>query len=431
MTHEDIAAEVCRTVAELPDRNSPEDWPEAMLVTADELRSIVMAALSTNAGEAAPAATMPTDEQIIAVWNAWPRQSISSRAKAVEFFRAVVAAHPPAAVHGQSASTEGAVAKCPDCEGSGVDGDVDDYGHTIDVQCGRCGGSGKMRDAGLPWPWKTEQEVFLDAVTYLQHQPRLAGAMRIIAARATPKAALTDAELGTAAYKGYDDYWAEDSKGIEAEAWAASAKAVLTLATPPAAIPAAPMTVDQMTVDRILAIKSELIRQGNDTAVAFARAIEAETTIAQPDVDANLDFEPDEQHSVADMANIGYALMQALPKGYAYNDSPVEIVADLQNEIADLKATPVQQEAAGDALKAARDEGFDAGTVAALAILRAHDSETQWFEVLQGAGEARVLYHAAHVEPDAWKWAGFAQYKLSKPKKRAALQPTQGAKGGA
>lgn len=30
-------------VVELPDRTSPEDWPDAMLVTADELRAIVAA----------------------------------------------------------------------------------------------------------------------------------------------------------------------------------------------------------------------------------------------------------------------------------------------------------------------------------------------------------------------------------------------------
>jgi hypothetical protein len=38
---------------------------------------------------------------------------------------------------------------------------------------------------------------------------------------------LTDAELARIAYKGYDDYWTDDSKGIESEAWAASARAVL------------------------------------------------------------------------------------------------------------------------------------------------------------------------------------------------------------
>lgn len=32
---------VIREVAELPDRTSPEDWPEAMLVTPDELRAIL------------------------------------------------------------------------------------------------------------------------------------------------------------------------------------------------------------------------------------------------------------------------------------------------------------------------------------------------------------------------------------------------------
>lgn len=32
---------VIKRVAELPDRNSPDDWPEAMLVTGDELAEIV------------------------------------------------------------------------------------------------------------------------------------------------------------------------------------------------------------------------------------------------------------------------------------------------------------------------------------------------------------------------------------------------------
>jgi hypothetical protein len=35
--------DIVRQVAELPDRSSPEDWPEAMLVTADELRAILTA----------------------------------------------------------------------------------------------------------------------------------------------------------------------------------------------------------------------------------------------------------------------------------------------------------------------------------------------------------------------------------------------------
>lgn len=32
---------VIRDVAELPDRTSPSDWPDAMLVTAEELREII------------------------------------------------------------------------------------------------------------------------------------------------------------------------------------------------------------------------------------------------------------------------------------------------------------------------------------------------------------------------------------------------------
>lgn len=43
---EEIVNGVIRDVAELPDRTSPDDWPEAMLVTADELRAILLARLS-------------------------------------------------------------------------------------------------------------------------------------------------------------------------------------------------------------------------------------------------------------------------------------------------------------------------------------------------------------------------------------------------
>ncbi len=32
---------IVRDIAELPDRTSPPEWPEAMLVTADELRTIL------------------------------------------------------------------------------------------------------------------------------------------------------------------------------------------------------------------------------------------------------------------------------------------------------------------------------------------------------------------------------------------------------
>ena len=51
-----IASIICQAVAELPDRDSPPDWPEAMLVTHDELQQIVANALS-----APPAHTVITD----------------------------------------------------------------------------------------------------------------------------------------------------------------------------------------------------------------------------------------------------------------------------------------------------------------------------------------------------------------------------------
>lgn len=39
---DDFAASISKRVAELPDRSSPDDWPEAMLVTAEELEFIVV-----------------------------------------------------------------------------------------------------------------------------------------------------------------------------------------------------------------------------------------------------------------------------------------------------------------------------------------------------------------------------------------------------
>jgi L-aminopeptidase/D-esterase-like protein len=41
----DIVDLIVRDVAELPDRTSPDDWPEAMIVTATELRQIIRARL--------------------------------------------------------------------------------------------------------------------------------------------------------------------------------------------------------------------------------------------------------------------------------------------------------------------------------------------------------------------------------------------------
>lgn len=45
-----VADKVVQSVVELPDRTSPDDWPEAMLVTSDELETIVLDALSLSSG---------------------------------------------------------------------------------------------------------------------------------------------------------------------------------------------------------------------------------------------------------------------------------------------------------------------------------------------------------------------------------------------
>ena len=55
-----IATAACQRVAELPDRDSPADWPEAMLVTGDELHMIVReAVIEAQAAPAHPAEGVP------------------------------------------------------------------------------------------------------------------------------------------------------------------------------------------------------------------------------------------------------------------------------------------------------------------------------------------------------------------------------------
>ena len=61
-----IATRVCHMVAELPDRNSPAEWPEAMLVTHEELRSIVLGALNDDQPAPQPAAQQGDTEDRIA-----------------------------------------------------------------------------------------------------------------------------------------------------------------------------------------------------------------------------------------------------------------------------------------------------------------------------------------------------------------------------
>ncbi len=47
--HDRIAESICQTIAEIPDRSSPDDDPDMMLVTSDELHTIVVCALENEA----------------------------------------------------------------------------------------------------------------------------------------------------------------------------------------------------------------------------------------------------------------------------------------------------------------------------------------------------------------------------------------------
>lgn len=61
------------------------------------------------------------------------------------------------------------------------------------------------------------------------------------------------------------------------------------------------------------------------------------------------------------------------------------------------------------ALKAARNDGFNSGTVAALGVITAHGDGVIWAEVVQAAGMREVVRHAKKNQGD-WAWAGFKQF---------------------
>ena len=52
-----------------------------------------------------------------------------------------------------------------------------------------------LKNAALPWPWKTDAEVLDDAISAIEGQNRLKAALRSIAARTTPAAAPVDANV--------------------------------------------------------------------------------------------------------------------------------------------------------------------------------------------------------------------------------------------
>jgi hypothetical protein len=69
-----IADRIFNDVAELGDRNSPDDWPEAMRVTHDELRTIVLDAIAAPPAEVEERRELsgiPTNEQIADAMECW------------------------------------------------------------------------------------------------------------------------------------------------------------------------------------------------------------------------------------------------------------------------------------------------------------------------------------------------------------------------
>ncbi|WP_258048557.1 hypothetical protein [Burkholderia anthinoferrum] len=96
---------------------------------------------------------------------------------------------------------------------------------------------------------------------------------------------------------------------------------------PPAAAPTA-----QHRLHGIARVDLELVEREARALAPIAPAPAPDRAAFSVD---DLDFEPDAQHTVADMANIGYALLEQIARlapGYHWNDSPVEIVSDLINE---------------------------------------------------------------------------------------------------
>ncbi|WP_420996293.1 hypothetical protein ACKI2N_012520 [Cupriavidus sp. 30B13] len=91
-----------------------------------------------------------------------------------------------------------------------------------------------------------------------------------------------------------------------------------------------------------------------------------------------------------------------------------------------LSASP-----AAPAPAAQAKDDFLAGICVALACVQAQDHGTLWREIVRTVGEEDLLQYAAHVEPEEWELAGFANYaKLelnrNKPRKLAVSrqQPT-------
>lgn len=122
----------------------------------------------------------------------------------------------------------------------------------------------------------------------------------------------------------------------------------------------------------------------------------------------DLDFEPDAQHTVADMANIGYALLEQIVRmapAYHWNDSPVEIVSDLINERDEARAASASEKGAEMTKPVAwvhfrSDGGFEGPIM---------DSDERMCDVRRNSGAWTPLYRSpamaaeAVATPAGWK----------------------------
>ncbi|WP_208449796.1 hypothetical protein [Burkholderia gladioli] len=139
-----------------------------------------------------------------------------------------------------------------------------------------------------------------------------------------------------------DDEWAADKWSVDFEI---GGIVIWRVGLHPVRVRAAvsPATAEACAHDYVR-LDGICIGCGEKPATADERAANPVNTTERDHsfIDNDLDFEPDAQHAVADMANIGYALMQTIERmapGYCWNESPTEIVSDLINERDEARAS--------------------------------------------------------------------------------------------
>ncbi|MBB3876134.1 hypothetical protein GGR47_002380 [Sphingomonas aquatilis] len=93
---------------------------------------------------------------------------------------------------------------------------------------------------------------------------------------------------------------------------------------------------------------------------------------------------------VRDMANVGRALMEALPEGYHYMNYPSEIVSDLQNQISDLQTFGITD--SGTATASVRERAKDKaiGLIRDL-VVELETWEPELLDVLRLTPQAKLL----------------------------------------